>query len=899
MATPTGMAFEANEKGGADTTIVRATVREGNDKKKNDTEEKSNRKSSSSSSSSIERGGDEGKSSGSGSGSGGHGYNADYSSSDSSSNNDATALPQKEYTDLNMNGCAVGVGSVSAQDGEADNDGCVGKKLADGSKRGGVNAIGSTGMNIAGSPPGERESCQSDVSSSERNFFDDAMWEDVIIQHPMDPRIDLSTVGFMGETSQLYSLQDDITIKNNNTKPNIDDCVSQNFPPTDNNNNQESTSLSFPCVEQEYTKLLESVRPFMLSILGEDLLNETQQNSITGNLSVNHQELAAAANDATESTFSQADGKDDDSSMVVLARSIEKHPKQPYEDAILNGSNLLESNSGTEERVIQQHPEVRKGRSLSLRNNLHQATEEVQQQQQQQLQDADHHESNPKIHNGNPQRYEIPMVSEYSSSARNGSSGASNHNIMSTSGSGSGGNTGSGSNQGGSSGSGNDQGGTSSNGNGSSGSGNEIGKGSSEELMGNKEERNNNENSRERNVIENLGTSVSKKANVKTNSIILSKHAAPNIGNTSHILPNHPDSLHHNHHHQGLTSQRRLSNKSNHSEDKNATREKKLQDKKRKRMNMRREYEDQMEHEMESSESSNGREVVIRPGKPTTLDRAVSFTKTAKLVINASPPFTVIYTNAAYSRLSGIDSHNVAGNPITTLLSLPSQQLSRIDFQKEPPSFENLKEKVNQTPNPKGTNNQDHDTTDSRYHLTAQVAGSARAAAFKDNKAEVGIEELVVASGYNKLNKVNIRYNTHQMLGRNVKVFKSKREEGSNESNITSSSDAPIEIVSCTMSISPIVASPEAYNATTIFPDKEKKGDHHHLHKAQDSHQHKSKRRKHHHQSQSISELTYNRKRQIISHYVIQLEPFDDGLIKHVNETKMETGNQKHAENEI
>jgi len=834
MAKPTGMALGANEKiERADTTIVRATVLEGKDKNKNETEEKSNRKSSSSSSisSSIER-------DGSGSGSGGHGYNADYSSSDSSSNNDAIALPQKEFTDINMNVCAVGVGVGS----------------------------NSTGMNIAGSPLEERETCQSDVNSSERNFFDDAMWEDVVIPHPMDPRIDLSTVGFMGETSQLYSLQDDLTNEN---------CVSQNLPPTNNNGNQESTSLSFPCVEQEYTKLLESVRPFMLSILGEDLPNETQQSSIAGNLSVSHLELAAAANDGMKSTSPQADGKDDDSSMVVLARSIGKHTKQPHKDAVLNESNLFETNNGKEERVIQQHLEVRKGRSLSLRNNFHQATEEVQQQQQQQLQDANDHERHPKIHNGNPQRYEIPMVS-------------------STSGSGSGGNTGSGSNQGGSSGSGNDLGGTSSNGNGSSGSGNEIGKGSSEELMDNQEERNYDKSSRERNSIENLGTSDCNRANVKTSSIILSKHAAPNIGNTSHVLSNYSDSLHHNHHHQGLTSQRRLSNKSNHSEAKTAAREKKLQDKKRKRMNMRREYEDQMEHEMESSESSNGRGEVIRPGEPTTLDRAVSFAKTAKLVINASPPFTVIYTNAAYSRLSGINSHIVVGNPITTLLSLPSQQLSRLDFQKEPPSFENLKEKVNQTPMLKEMNDQDHDTTDSRYHFTAQVTGSARAAAFRDNKAEVGIEELVVASGNNKLNKVNIRYNTYQMLGRNVKVFKSKREEESNESNITSSSDAHIENLACTMSISPIVASPEAYNAS-IFPDKEKKGDHqhhHHIHKAQDSHQHKSKRRKHHHQSQSMSELTYNRKCQIISHYVIQLEP-------HVSETKIKAGNQKHAENEI
>jgi hypothetical protein len=65
--------------------------------------------------------------------------------------------------------------------------------------------------------------------------------------------------------------------------------------------------------------------------------------------------------------------------------------------------------------------------------------------------------------------------------------------------------------------------------------------------------------------------------------------------------------------------------------DQDAGREKKLMDKKRKRMNMRREYEEQVQHDMESSESSEGPDgTVFEPGKPATLDTALSFSKRAR-----------------------------------------------------------------------------------------------------------------------------------------------------------------------------------------------------------------------------------------------------------------------------
>ena len=56
-------------------------------------------------------------------------------------------------------------------------------------------------------------------------------------------------------------------------------------------------------------------------------------------------------------------------------------------------------------------------------------------------------------------------------------------------------------------------------------------------------------------------------------------------------------------------------------------------EKKRKRMNMRREYEEEVQRQMrDSSESSSifAHDTALEPGKPVTLEDVLSFTKTAR-----------------------------------------------------------------------------------------------------------------------------------------------------------------------------------------------------------------------------------------------------------------------------
>eukprot|EP00536_Pseudo-nitzschia_multiseries_P014250 jgi/Psemu1/38062/gm1.38062_g len=888
--------------------------------------------------SSTSTGSDGGKGNSSGSGSGSGGYNADCSSSDTSSNNEAAAtrIPQKQMAKLAIieNNCGT---EKTRQGSAAEKDPGTNSAISNHPNNNNNNnaSNGGTGQStqsrsksksksksksIIGQSSGKRgtrhnnnnnnnNNASSSHNSKNKAFSNDSrsnesnsvvssviegstclpQWNGVKIVHPMDPRIDLTTVGFSfcgsSQTNLLVSNHNNNNSNNNNNNNNsIHDSgsmkkteVIQKGQPNKydtsngNSNNNNNNNNNITSVEQ-YAKLLESTPEEPVESSTESKEQEehvvshqhAEINTAVGDLlNTAKNELAAAYATAAAAAAPQDNNDEtdkDSSSMVVLARPKRKHStKQEGTD-----SNSGRSASSSEEEARgQQQQQQQQQQHQHRQHHLQQQAPNEEDiaddensggEHQQAIEEEEDAPQQPQEQQnllqvgGGPQRYGIStMVSEYSSSNRN------------TSGSGSGGNTGSGtgsgSNQGGSSGSGpssgsgNDQGGISSNGNGSSGSGND--KGSSEEMMDNNGETNSTENSNG-----NSDEKSSKNTKIKPDD---------NNANVTRFSPNPSEP----------STQR--------SQDQNAAREKKLQDKKRKRMNMRRVYEDQMELDMGSSESSF-EQGVLRPGKPVTLDNAISFTKTAKLVIKASPPLTIIHTNAAYTRLSGIDSHEAVGNSVTSLLSLPhhhhhhqqqqQQQLPQLNFQKD-----------DATPPDDRMDGIDEAETDDKNHAAAEAAGRARAAASRDDGSMESLEKLIVVSGHNKLNEINIHCNPHKIIGRNVKTFKSmvvpskrNQDEGSNgNSSITSSYGHYYTFVACNMSISPVVSSPEIYNDPAMT-NKDKKGEHHHNkvkrnEKDHDSHQQqKAKRRKHHH---TMNDIIHNRKRQVVSHYVIHLEPLE------------------------
>lgn len=226
------------------------------------------------------------------------------------------------------------------------------------------------------------------------------------------------------------------------------------------------------------------------------------------------------------------------------------------------------------------------------------------------------------------------------------------------------------------------------------------------------------------------------------------------------------------------------------------------------------------------------------------------------------------------------------GKPVSTLLSIPDQsilkgqhataELSQIENAAVALAAENARHK-----NPPAS----YQSGAIENHVTAEAAGRARATSAEDT-VEMGLERLVAASGFGRYHAINVLAKPHHMLGRNVTVAntcatgnEANREDGSNGSGITSSHDGGNPFVTCNMSVSPVVSSPEAFDVAVVT-DKD-----------QDNHHHKNKRRKHHHLGESQQsppvghhqhrrnymsrETSTHRKRHLITHYAIQLDQFD------------------------
>lgn len=307
--------------------------------------------------------------------------------------------------------------------------------------------------------------------------------------------------------------------------------------------------------------------------------------------------------------------------MVVLARVRRKHlrkrssgdPENNETNSSSNGASNVSSEISSDRRVENQSPEQpsRRGQLEHCEEDDHQSLQDHVDEAEMERHNASRagqdnsttSASSSRIQNNANIPIDAPLgvggggvpavVSEYASS-RVGSSGSNTHQTSSSgSGRNTGSGTGSGSNQGGSSGSGNDQGGMSSNGIGSSGSGNDQ-KGSGEETR------------------DNCGANNSGEGN-SDESNSNGKPSMSGIGEPTHTLVH------------------QLREPEKPTQSTNAFREKKLIDKKRKRMNMRREYEEKVQQEMESSEGSDENEF-LKPGRPVTLDKVLSLTKKARWV---------------------------------------------------------------------------------------------------------------------------------------------------------------------------------------------------------------------------------------------------------------------------
>lgn len=236
-----------------------------------------------------------------------------------------------------------------------------------------------------------------------------------------------------------------------------------------------------------------------------------------------------------------------------------------------------------------------------------------------------------------------------------------------------------------------------------------------------------------------------------------------------------------------------------------------------------------------------------------------------RIVVLATPPFLVVHTNAAYCRLTGIDSHTIVGKPIGKFLSIDG-------------SIQNLR--INEG----GSD----DNPLSRNEL--------RQPSLKD----VTLEQLIATCGFGHTYTVQAhRKIFHQMVGRNVTVFKNDNtgaasdpgrdgEDSSNGARLTNHCDdgQNSQPFSCRIAIAPIVSSGTAMNYSTAVVDREAEGSfqksklakHHHSSAAEHHEGQDTKQRGIKPLPKPVSALHHRKGYQplhLVTHCVFQLQPHD------------------------
>jgi hypothetical protein len=99
----------------------------------------------------------------------------------------------------------------------------------------------------------------------------------------------------------------------------------------------------------------------------------------------------------------------------------------------------------------------------------------------------------------------------------------------------------------------------------------------------------------------------------------------------------------------------------------------------------------------------------------------------SRLIVQATLPFLVVHTNAAYTSLTEVDSHEVNGRALSSMLALPHPATRDAPQNNERQS-----------------------------HRAAAAAGRARA---QDDSVGMNVERLVVANGFGQYHVVNVQAN--------------------------------------------------------------------------------------------------------------------------------------------
>ncbi|KAL7549016.1 hypothetical protein ACHAWF_012281, partial [Thalassiosira exigua] len=240
------------------------------------------------------------------------------------------------------------------------------------------------------------------------------------------------------------------------------------------------------------------------------------------------------------------------------------------------------------------------------------------------------------------------------------------------------------------------------------------------------------------------------------------------------------------------------------------TSKEKIMVKKRKRMNMRREYEEEVQRQMrDSSESSSiAYETALEPGKPVTLEEVLSFTKTARLLVQALPPFLAVHVNAAFTSLCGIQSPSAIGTPVASIISLPDTTVNK---ESDSSGSDNTNNKdamssLSGSVDGNGQNNSNMAIANDAA-MQGDAVGPQGPNAQVQNGVGLRIDRLIVARGYGHIHEVEVVSVPHHSHAHAIEGSEVRFMEGNAPAKRKKKGESKIL---CRMSVSPVISTTPA-----------------------------------------------------------------------------------------
>jgi len=234
--------------------------------------------------------------------------------------------------------------------------------------------------------------------------------------------------------------------------------------------------------------------------------------------------------------------------------------------------------------------------------------------------------------------------------------------------------------------------------------------------------------------------------------------------------------------------------------------------KKRKRMDQRKEIEYMVRHQTQTS-SDSSIESVFKPGDNISMENSLSFTGTARLIVQAEPPYHIVHINAAFSRLTGIQNSSIIGKPVSQILSLVStyDNNAKIMIQKNRLANTSIKGAQDQEPNHTKLTVSKDPIQGMEIEGTNLPVPATDALSSNVDSEMASIDPLIASCGFH-------RY--HQVRTRDIKQILPPSSDGSNSNNGSNNSSisSKDENVpkSCIMSICAVRSHSGSQRSTTF-----------------------------------------------------------------------------------